>query len=218
MNAFYVYVLFRPWDASPCYVGKGKGKRWLDHERAGGNHPNKHLANILIKARRLGLEIPKIKVRENLLEDEAIITEIALIAAIGRGRSGSLVNLTDGGDGVSGRLVTEEERVHKRVLYTGKRLSHEHRKAISDAQKGKKYTLGHKLSVEHRAKIGKAAKGNKHNLGRKQSTLTRAKISASLKGLVRSIDTRARMSAAQKASALRRIGRINADEFNADAI
>jgi len=49
-------------------------------------------------------EIPKIKVRENLSEDEAFTVEVALIAAIGRqdlGR-GPLLNLTDGGEGATG--------------------------------------------------------------------------------------------------------------------
>lgn len=103
-RVYYVYVLFRPWDGSPCYVGKGKGARWLAHEERGGNpRRNKHLANIIKKAKRLGLEIPKIKVRQYLTETEAFETEIALIAAIGRGK-GLLVNITIGGDGASTRF------------------------------------------------------------------------------------------------------------------
>jgi hypothetical protein len=27
---WYVYVYFTPWDGQPCYVGKGKGGRWVD--------------------------------------------------------------------------------------------------------------------------------------------------------------------------------------------
>ncbi len=46
-------------------------------------------------------EIPKVKIRENVSELEALATEVALIKAIGRIdlRTGPLTNMTDGGDG-----------------------------------------------------------------------------------------------------------------------
>jgi len=97
---FYVYVFFRPWDGSPCYVGKGKGNRWKElnqHDRT-----NRHLLRIIAKAKHLGLELPVIKVRENLTESDAFATERAFVAAIGRGKYGPLVNLTDGGEGSTG--------------------------------------------------------------------------------------------------------------------
>lgn len=97
---FYVYVLFRPWDGSPCYVGKGKGNRWRNFSF--GARTNRWLRNIIAKAERLGMDIPSVKVRENLIETEAFATERAFIAAIGRGKYGPLVNLTDGGDGPAG--------------------------------------------------------------------------------------------------------------------
>ena len=103
MNIFYVYILFRPWDGSPFYVGKGKGARWLKFNRP----DNRHFRAILKKARRLGLEVPSVKIRDGLAEDEALSLEMIFIAAIGRGKKGPLVNLTDGGDGVSGRTVSQ---------------------------------------------------------------------------------------------------------------
>lgn len=41
-RVFYVYVLF-DWRGIPRYVGKGKGNRWLDHERKSDpkNRPRK---------------------------------------------------------------------------------------------------------------------------------------------------------------------------------
>ena len=95
---FYVYVLFRPWDGSPFYVGKGKGRRWLRHDQDGEKNPNYRLANIIKRSKRLGLEIPKIKVRNGLAEATAFEVEVALIRALGRVL---LVNLTNGGEGAS---------------------------------------------------------------------------------------------------------------------
>ena len=57
-------------------------------------------------------EIPKLRVRENLTEDEAFETEIALILAIGRADRGSgpLTNMTDGGEGWSNASVVRWAR------------------------------------------------------------------------------------------------------------
>jgi hypothetical protein len=96
MNCFYVYVLFRP-DGRPCYVGKGKGKRWLRNERP--NNP--HLRNIVRKAKQEGKELPRIKMRDGLTEAEAFELERIFIKAMGREPNGPLVNLTDGGEGAA---------------------------------------------------------------------------------------------------------------------
>jgi hypothetical protein len=108
-NKSYVYVIFRL-DGSPCYVGKGCGKRWKLHAK---NARNPHLRNIYQSA---GGDLPIIKVREGLSHDKACDTEVALIKAIGRkGNGGPLTNMTDGGDGVRGHIYTEELREKRRI-------------------------------------------------------------------------------------------------------
>lgn len=105
-ETFYVYVYFRP-DGSPCYVGKGRGKRWRAHLT---QCRNAKLAAIIESANR---ELPIIKVRENLTAHQAREIEEALIRAIGREPNGPLVNLTDGGDGPRGRIMPAEERARR---------------------------------------------------------------------------------------------------------
>ncbi len=96
MNHAYVYVVFDR-NGIPRYVGKGKGDRYKLHNM-GWSH-NKILAGMIRKA---GAEFPVVIIRENLSEEEAFKIEIALIKAIGRIENGGpLVNLTDGGEGVS---------------------------------------------------------------------------------------------------------------------
>ena len=97
---YYVYMYFRPWNGEPCYVGKGKKRRWLDHDRFGENHPKCHFANIFKKAKRLGIKVIRVKVREDMTHEEAKALEISLIKYIGRKEDGGpLVNLMGGGDG-----------------------------------------------------------------------------------------------------------------------
>lgn len=63
-----------------------------------------------------------------------------------------LTNLTDGGDGPVGRVVTEETRRKISLANTGKKHPHsaEHRRKIGDA------TRGRRLSAETRKKISAA--------------------------------------------------------------
>lgn len=101
---FYVYIWFRPWDGSPCNVGKGRGKRYREWWRPS----NPRLVAIIRKA---GGSLPSVIIRDGLTEAEAFETERALIAAIGRKENGGpLANLTDGGEGVSGHLHSEETK------------------------------------------------------------------------------------------------------------
>ena len=79
---FYVYILFRPWNGLPCYVGKGSvnGTDTID--------PKDIVIPIAILAynifKRAGGELPAVIIRDALTEEQALKIEIALITAIGR--------------------------------------------------------------------------------------------------------------------------------------
>lgn len=102
-NDFYVYVYFRL-SGEPCYIGKGRGRRWRNHLK---RSCNPYLKNIIKSS---GGDLPHLKIRSGLSEKEAFEIEIALIRAIGRRPNGPLVNLTDGGDGSSGYIHDAEAR------------------------------------------------------------------------------------------------------------
>jgi hypothetical protein len=100
---FYVYAYVRPEhseygpDGTPYYIGKGSGKRaWTLHKKRSGII--RPADNRLIKI-----------IKKNLTEPEAFDLEKRLIRKYGRIDTGSgcLVNLTDGGDGISGLIFTE---------------------------------------------------------------------------------------------------------------
>ena len=111
-HRFYVYILFRPWNGVPCYVGKGHGSRVHVHARLGPNHHNKHLASVFKKA---GAPLPFVIVMATNDEAEVFAWEAKLIKAIGRAdlRLGPLCNCTDGGEGGSGRLFSAETLAKK---------------------------------------------------------------------------------------------------------
>jgi hypothetical protein len=166
MGVYYVYVYFRIDNVSPCYVGKGKGRRWLDHERM-PNHYNKHLASLIKKA---GGELPKVKIRAGLTNAQACEIEVALIKAIGRRDlgTGPLVNMTNGGDGKVGYVTPPETREKIRQSNTGKTASAQTRARMSAAGNGKPKPPGHGAAVsaalkgkpksdEHRAAMRAAA-------------------------------------------------------------
>lgn len=110
LGPFFVYALFRPWNLEPCYIGKGKGRRPEWHQRKGEKHPNKHLAAVIRKAGNA--EIPFVIIHSGLDEKTAFEYEKALISAIGRKQlgTGPLCNATEGGDGVSGWVATDDTR------------------------------------------------------------------------------------------------------------
>jgi hypothetical protein len=148
MNDFYVYIYFRL-NGVPCYVGKGRGYRWAEHEYKRSSNPI--LARIIEKA---GRPLPKIKVREGLSNEEAIATEIAFIAAIGREHvGGPLVNLTDGGTNNVGRIDRESSRAKRNAANRGRKRTPEQCARMAAAH------LGKALTPEHAAKIGAALRG-----------------------------------------------------------
>ena len=108
MNNYYTYAYLRE-DGTPYYIGKGKGNR-IDNPL----HNSIHLPP---KERRIIL-------KQNLTEEESFKHEIYMIDVFGRKDLGTgiLRNMTNGGQGVSGRIVSDEQREKMREYH--KRINH----------------------------------------------------------------------------------------------
>jgi len=162
-KSYYVY-LHRTESGRVFYVGKGQGARAWSRKNRSLNWRK------VVKREGLRVEIAY----DHLQEWYALELEIETIARFGRS---SLVNLTDGGEGVSGRKVSQESRAKMRARKIGKPLTCEHRAALSAATKGVKKSP---RTPEHLARLRAA------NVGRKiecSNGLTFSKISDAEKWL-----------------------------------
>ena len=95
---FYVYEILE--NGVPVYVGKGTGDRM--HVHGYGGH-NPVVEAIIARAKYTGARIERIKIEDDLSEDEAFALEAVWIKRIGRldkGR-GPLLNKSDGWEGWS---------------------------------------------------------------------------------------------------------------------
>jgi hypothetical protein len=165
---YYTYAYLRE-DRTPYYIGKGKGSR------------------IYRKTRRI--KPPKDKSRiiflkQNLTEEEAFKHEIYMIAVFGRINLGTgiLHNMTNGGEGGSGRVLSEETRRKLSDANRGKNHPN-YGKTTSLETKAKMSASKKNMSDETRAKYSAANTGENHPFyGKTHSPETRAKYSAARKG------------------------------------
>jgi len=183
---YYTYAYLRE-DKTPYYVGKGTGGRIYSTNRKGLKPPKDKSRIIFLK--------------QNLSEQEAFRHEIYMIAIFGRKDLGTgiLHNRTNGGEGASGTIKSEETRRKigeakkgknnpqygkrgKNSHNYGKSPSEETRKRMSEAQKGENNAMyGKSRSEESRRKQSEALKGKysgeKHYLyGKSPSEETKRKI------------------------------------------
>lgn len=191
---YYTYIYFTKVDASiPTYVGKGKQGRYKDHHKADthfGRHVRKQLRDDIFP---ITVRIPAVS------EQAAFDEEVRLIALYGRADlgKGSLYNVTDGGEGPSGRIFSDETKAKMSASQRAKPpVSEETKAKISASLKGKPRpwasctpspetvekrriaNTGRPLSDEHKAKMSASKKGKPSALrGRTLSPETRAKLS-----------------------------------------
>jgi len=163
-NRFYTYAYLRE-DRTPYYIGKGEGNRAYTKSRNEKIKPPKDKSKIIF-------------LKKNLLEEEAFIHEEYMIAVLGRKDLGTgiLRNKSNGGEGPSGAIRSEETR---RKMGEAKRNMNENtRRRMGDAKRGTKWWndgngnskrsvecpglnwfLG--LSEEHKENNGKGAKNTR---------------------------------------------------------
>jgi hypothetical protein len=122
INKFYVYELWDPIKNEPFYVGKGTRRRYYNRVE---EHLKQAVGRIKIKKGSNGHKINRIRhilslgstpiikiVFETPDEAQAFDKEKELIKLYGRRdlNTGSLTNLTEGGDGQAGRIYTEAQK------------------------------------------------------------------------------------------------------------
>lgn len=172
-SKFYVYIYLDPrkegefkygqysFNYEPFYVGKGYGKRLIEHLRPSQLKNKTHKNNKINKIINEGLEPIVLKVISDLVEIEAFKIEIELIKEIGRIDlgSGTLTNKTDGGDGIVGLIKTEEHRKNLSISRTGYKHTDEAKKNISKSLIGNNRHTGCNHSEETKKQISKSKEG-----------------------------------------------------------
>jgi hypothetical protein len=127
MQNYYVYQYLRE-DNTPYYIGKGKDDRaWEQHRRNGkGVYTPTDRSKIII-------------LEQNLTDSRAKDLEIELIAKYGRKDLGTgiLRNRTDGGEGTSKTVVSEETKAKMSAARIGRKLSDETKAKMSAVRKGR---------------------------------------------------------------------------------
>lgn len=133
-NIYYVYQLRRADRQEPFYIGKGQDDRAADHFRE-YNLKKHHPKNYTIKkAIREGVDLLVEYLWTGLSETEAFRREVWAIAMWGRKdrNDGPLTNLTDGGEGASGQIISEETRLKRiaimRPIYASESFRNNRRK------------------------------------------------------------------------------------------
>ncbi len=197
---YYTYRYFDPDRSEFFYVGKGKDSRAFCHMReAIKGKKNTYFHNRLRKMHLKNIDPIIDFICKDVDEEFALFVEIEAIAKYGRKNlgKGPLCNMTNGGDGTSGKLLTQE---HIAKLKVASKTPEARAKASASLKghvgsfRGKKQYPGHmeKMSL---ASVN-AAKAN--NYAHLRTPEYRQKISAVLTGKKRSDESRVRYSAAAK--------------------
>ncbi len=133
---FYVYQLRDPRSELPFYIGKGFGRRAWDHIK---NIDYSHKSNTIQKILREGYEVQVEILQDNLTEDSAFELEIQLISKYGRRDlgTGCLTNLTSGGEGASGRILSEESKNRHKAACKAAMQRPETKARVSASSKGR---------------------------------------------------------------------------------
>lgn len=188
-DKYYIYAHINPLKNEIFYIGKGTSNR--AYRKKGRSDWWYKTVN------KYGYIVDILE--EGLTEEEALEREKWYITRIGRRDQGKgpLVNQTDGGEGTSGRIMSEEAKNKLSEAQKGKKMSEEAKKKISNLNKGQIPWIKDKThSTEAKKKMSE--NNAKFFLGKKHSEESKKKMSETKKGKKPSEETRKKMSLAKK--------------------
>lgn len=178
----------------PIYIGKGKGRRYLQHLTERLRTPNKNifykkLNNIFDS----NLEPIILKIKENMSDEYAKNHEIYCIKKIGRiiDKTGTLTNLTEGGEGTSGYKMSDNTKEKIRQI----QLNHKRWENNIHPMKNKSFDeyFGINISNCIKNKISESLINGKSPWKNKEISIeTKEKISKTLKDLYKNINNHPR--------------------------
>lgn len=146
MNDYYVYIYYEPGTAIPIYVGKGRRDRAWIHLQFWSQNKNTPFACKIRNLLKEGYSPQPEILHYNLSESEAYLIEMQLIRQYGCrfDETGTLFNMTYGGEGVSGAQwhlnSNQKLAISKRMLGN----------ANGEGNTGKKYLTGNWNSKRRR--------------------------------------------------------------------
>lgn len=171
MERLYIYKL--TFKSGATYIGQHVQRRMYDDYISSSSYMKK--SNDPVVSRDILIDNVKDRETLDILETISIIEDKQVSPHNVNGNYGSYYYNFRGGWN-KGLPVTEEERELNRQKRLGKKMPEEAKRRISMYQRGCKHRRGHHLSEEHKRKI---SEGNK---GRVMSESTRLKLSLSLTG------------------------------------
>lgn len=157
-------------DNVPFYIGKGSEERYrLCKHEFGRSHTANKIKSICVK------NVKVYFLYKNLSEEEAFKYEKYYINVFGRKDNGTgiLTNHTDGGDGMSGNVRSEETKKKIGDAFRGKKLgplSEEHKRNISESHKGIKHSEETKRKMRGRIAWNKGIPQTKEAKQKQEAT------------------------------------------------
>lgn len=141
-NKWYVYKHIRTDKNEIFYIGIGCRKNFA---RAYDKSIRNDIWGKIVNKTNYTVEI----IYENLSQQDAKTIEIELISKYGKIKNGGILsNITNGGDGTSGMLHTDEAKEKIKLKRKEQVFTEEHRENLSRARIGNKNALGKKHSED----------------------------------------------------------------------